>query len=350
MDITFLVPFKGIAGGLRVVTCYGNALIRRGHRVTVVYPKREFAFRERLRREVKRAFHHEKDHLDYFCGKLLEVPEISAAHIPDGDVVIATSFQTAEWAAPLPGRCGAKSYLIQGYEKMWAKESEDVDATFRLPFRKIVISRWLKDLVEEISGERGIPVIPNGRDFFLSCFDGEGITRKFDVGLLYSPVPLKRTDVALKALAILMERHPGLKIAMFGSQEPDLEQYPDFPFGKVEFQRTPTQEEIRRTYLDTKVWITASSTEGFCLPALEAISLGCPIVSADNRGVLDVISDGVEGYIVPAGDPAALADRVSRLLDDRELLNRMSAAALRRADDFSWERSTDMLEKVLEGA
>ena len=347
MDITFLVPFKGIAGGLRVVTCYGNALIRRGHRVTVVYPKRELAFRERLRRKVRRTIHNERDHLDAFCGTLIEAPKIAQEYLPHSDCIIATAFQTAQIAAELPERCGRKFYLIQGYEKVFAKEGEDVDATFRLPLKKIVISSWLKELVEALSGEDNIPVIPNGRDFFLSCFSGEGINRTHDVGLLYSTVPLKRTDIALEALTILRKRHPGLKIAMFGSENPDLVQYPDFPFHDVRFQRTPTQENIRRTYLDTKVWMTASSTEGFCLPALEAISLGCPIVSSDNKGIRDIISDGVEGYIVDVGDPQTIADRVLHILEDRERLTRMSAAALRRADAFSWEYSADKLEDVL---
>lgn len=347
MDITFLVPFKGIAGGLRVVTCYGNALIRRGHRVTVVYPKREFPLKERIKREAKRTLLHERDHLDAFRGRLLEVPAISAEHIPNGDCLIATAFQTAQWAAAFPECHGRKYYLIQGYEKIFAKPGEDVDATFRLPFRKIVITQWLKELVEEQSGERDIPVIPNGRDFFLSSFDGEGITRNFDVGVLYSSVALKRTDVALQALKMLRERRPGLKIAMFGSQDPDQAQYPDFPFHEVRFQRTPSQEDIRRTYLDTRVWMVSSSSEGFCLPALEAISLGCPVVSSDNLGVRDIITDGVEGYIVPVGDPQPLADRIDQILSDQRLLTRMSCAALLRADHFSWERSTELLEQVL---
>ena len=347
MDITFLVPFKGIAGGLRVVTCYGNALLRRGHRVTVVYPKRDLPFKERLKREAKRTLLHERDSLDAFCGRLLEVPEISAEHIPDGDCIIATAFQTAQRGTALPERCGRKFYLIQGYEKVFAREGEDVDATFRLPFSKIVISHWLKELVEEVSGEHDIPILYNGRDYYLSCFDGDGITRRYDVGLLYSPVPLKRTDVALQALSLLRERFAGIKIAMFGSQDPDLVQYPDFPFHDVKFLRTPTPEDIRSTYLNTKVWITASSTEGFCLPALEAISLGCPIISADNRGIHDIITDGVEGYIVPVGDPRAIADKVTAILNDPALLTRMSAAGLRRADSFSWERSADQLEAIL---
>ncbi len=347
MDITFLVPFKGIAGGLRVVTCYGNALIRRGHRVTVVYPKRDLPYREKLRRKLRRIIHREKDHLDAFRGTLREVPAMTPAYIPDGDAIIATAFQTAQAAAQLPARNGKKFYLIQGYEKVFARNGAEVDATFRLPFKKIVISTWLKALVAEISGETDIPVIPNGRDFFLSTFDGEGLVRSSDVGLLYSSVPLKRTDVAIDALTILRKRHPGIHIAMFGSDHPDRVKYSGFPFHEVRFQRTPSQESIRRTYLDTKVWMTASSTEGFCLPALEAISLGCPIVSSDNQGIRDIIADGVEGYIVNVGDPEALADRVSRILSDPQLRIRMSIAALRRADDFSWERSADMLERIL---
>ena len=349
MNITFLVPCKDLAGGLRVVACYGNALIRRGHHVTVVYPQRDLPLKERLRRQAKRAIFHEKDHLDYFCGRLLEVPAITEEHVPDGDCIIATSFQTAEWAVDFPEICGRKFYLIQGYEKMWAKEDEDVDATFRMPFKKIVISRWLKDTVEQITGETNIPMIANGRDFFLSEFMAEGIKREFKVGCLYSPVPLKRTGLALETFQILRRQFTDLKITMFGSQDPDHEQYPDFPFDTVTFQRKPSPEQIRATYLNTQVWLVPSASEGFCLPALEAISLGCSVVSVDNGGIRDIITDSVEGYIVEQATAEMLAARVVTILNNQALGISMSTAALRRADDFSWEHSTDMLEKVLEG-
>ena len=350
MDITFLVPCNDLAGGLRVVACYGNALMRRGHRVTVVYPRRELPLKERLRRRARRAVYGEKDHLDYFRGRLMEVESLSGEQVPDGDCVVATSFQTAERAATFPARCGRKFYLIQGYEKVWAKESEDVDATFRLPLGKIVISQWLKDTVEGVTGETGLPLIPNGRDFFLSEFLAEGVEREFQVGSLYSPVPLKRTGLALETFTRLRAEFPGLKITMFGSQDPDRLQYPDFPFETVRFLRKPSPEEVRATYLNTRVWLVPSASEGFCLPALEAISLGCTVVSLDNGGIRDILSDGVEGYIVDRADPAVLAAKVASILKDPVLQARMSAAALRRADDFSWGRSTDLLEKLLEGS
>jgi len=346
MDITFLVPCKDLAGGLRVVACYGNALIRRGHRVTVVYPQRDLPLKERLRRQAKRTIFHEKDHLDYFRGTLLEVPAIKEEHVPNGDCIVATSFQTAEWAVDFPERCGRKFYLIQGYEKLWAREDEDVDATFRMPFKNIVISRWLKETVEGITGETDVPLISNGRDFFLSEFLAEGLERDFHVGCLYSPVPFKRTALALETFKILRQQIPDLKITMFGSQDPDHDQYPDFPFNSVQFHRKPSPEDVRATYLNTRVWLVPSGTEGFCLPALEAISLGCTVVSVDNGGIRDIITDGVEGYIVTEAEPTALAAKVSSILNDTVLEKRLATAALRRADDFSWERSTDMLEEV----
>jgi glycosyltransferase involved in cell wall biosynthesis len=347
MNITFLVPCKDLAGGLRVVACYGNALIRRGHRVTVIYPRRDLPLRERWRRGARRVIRREKDHLDYFRGRLLEVPSITERHVPDGDCLIATSFQTAEWSVSFPERCGKKFYLIQGYEKMWAKEGEDVDATFRMPFRKIVISRWLQETVEAITGEADIPLIPNGRDFHLSEFLGEGLQRTFHVGCLYSPVPLKRTGLALAAIMRLKKDFTELRVAMFGSEWPDTAQHPTFPFDTVTFLNKPTPDKVRDIYLNTRIWLVPSGSEGFCLPALEAVSLGCTVVSTDNGGIRDIISDGVEGYIVAEDNPEALAAATASILGNPALELRLRNAALLRADAFSWERSTDMLETVL---
>ena len=92
MDITFIAPCKNLAGGLRVVTCYGNALLRRGHRVTVIYPRQDRPLRDRLRREARRVLLHERDHLDAFRGTLVEAPAITEEYVPDGDCLIATAF------------------------------------------------------------------------------------------------------------------------------------------------------------------------------------------------------------------------------------------------------------------
>lgn len=348
MRITFLVPCKDLSGGLRVVACYGNELLRRGHQVTVVYPDRDLPATDKVRRAVKRFIHHEKDHLDFFHGTLLQVPAITAETCPDADVLIATAWYTAEFARDFPASKGRKFYLVQGYET-WASDRSRVDATLRYPFRKIVISRWLKQLVEEVSGERDLPVIPNGKDFHLSSYHGEGLERRFDIGMLYSPVANKGTAHALAAVQELWKEFPKLSVVLFGTEDPLPESHPGFPFDRVTFRRKPAQEEIRDIYLSTRIWVSPSMYEGFCLPALEAISLGCAVVAANSLGVEDVITDGVDGFLVEPGRSEPLARRIAEILRDPVLERRLVLAGLRSSERFSWQESTNRLEAILSG-
>src|SRR5215210_7395933 len=65
------------------------------------------------------------------------------------------------------------------------------------------------------------------------------------------------------------------------------------------------------------------------------MSRGCPVVSYDIKyGPREQIADGVDGFLVPAGDTALLAQRVIELLRSPELVRRMSAAARARAERY----------------
>lgn len=343
MDITFIVPCKDLAGGLRVISAYGNALIRRGHRVKVIFPMISLKWKESIKRKLRRGIFNERDHLDNFRGNLIQVPEIREEYIPDGDCLIATAWQTAECAKNFPNRCGRKFYLIQHYET-WSGNPKVVDTTFRYPFKKIVISRWLKSVVEEKSGESDIPVIPNGKDFFLSESLGDGIDREYDLGMLYSTVPFKRTHDGLEAIKMVKDRFPCLNVVFFGSEFPEIPLIED-----SKFFRRPSQEKIRSIYLSTRIWISPSLVEGFCLPALEAISLGCAVVATDSLGIQDIITDGKEGLLVEPGNPKELAKTIIRVLENRELERRLQLAGLKKSQQFSWEASADKLEDYING-
>jgi glycosyltransferase involved in cell wall biosynthesis len=79
--------------------------------------------------------------------------------------------------------------------------------------------------------------------------------------------------------------------------------------------------------------------EGLPLALLEAAAAGCPAVAHAVDGIPEVVEDGVNGFLVPPGDRARLAECISRILQDRELSSRMSAAARRKAvTQFTDER------------
>jgi mannosyltransferase len=82
--------------------------------------------------------------------------------------------------------------------------------------------------------------------------------------------------------------------------------------------------------------ICASRNEGFGLTCLEAMASGVPVVATRAGAWEMIIREGVDGYLVPCADSAALAAAVEQALSDPERLARMGRSALERArSDFS---------------
>jgi D-inositol-3-phosphate glycosyltransferase len=76
--------------------------------------------------------------------------------------------------------------------------------------------------------------------------------------------------------------------------------------------------------------------ESFGMVALEAMACGSPVVASRVGGLTTTVKDGVTGYLVPEGEPAALAERLERLLHDPETRARLGVNASRWAADHRW--------------
>jgi glycosyltransferase involved in cell wall biosynthesis len=87
---------------------------------------------------------------------------------------------------------------------------------------------------------------------------------------------------------------------------------------------------------------------GFGLPALEAMTIGLPVVAA-NRGSLPEVL-GASGILVDPDDPAGIADAMQRLLEDPALRREQAARGVARASDFSWETSAARLAGAFQEA
>jgi len=84
--------------------------------------------------------------------------------------------------------------------------------------------------------------------------------------------------------------------------------------------------------VDADVSVLTSLREGCSNALLESMALGTPIVATDVGGNRELVRDGVEGFIVPAGDAKAVADRIIQLLENQELRVRMGRAGRARID------------------
>lgn len=109
-----------------------------------------------------------------------------------------------------------------------------------------------------------------------------------------------------------------------------------------------TEEKVE---LMQKSWVLVqtSKKEGFGLTVLEANACGTPAVGYDVPGLRDSIRHGETGILVPSGDVETLAEAITTLLLDDGFREKLSRNALEWSKQFSWDRSAEEFEKVVEG-
>jgi D-inositol-3-phosphate glycosyltransferase len=105
---------------------------------------------------------------------------------------------------------------------------------------------------------------------------------------------------------------------------------------RVRFLGAQPQRRLRLFYAAAEATVMPSYYESFGMVALEAMACGSPVVASRVGGLTTTIRDGVTGYLVPEGDPAALAQSLSRLLGDKDERARLGRAATRWASEHRW--------------
>ena len=139
---------------------------------------------------------------------------------------------------------------------------------------------------------------------------------------------------------LLASRFPDWKLDIIGEGEerPLLEQRIHFYGldGQVTLTR-PTQE-IGKVYQEASILASSSRYEGLPMVLLEAQAFGLPIVAFQCKcGPKDIVSDGMNGYLVPEGDTAGMARRLEILMKDEDLRKRMGLKAKESALRFNEE-------------
>lgn len=107
---------------------------------------------------------------------------------------------------------------------------------------------------------------------------------------------------------------------------------------EVTFTGALKGEELKQQYREASCFVLPSLEEGLALVQCEALSFGLPLLITTNTGGADLITDGVEGFIVPPCDADALQQRLQQMADSPELLSKMSTAASVTAKKLgSWD-------------
>lgn len=162
------------------------------------------------------------------------------------------------------------------------------------------------------------------------------------VGVVSRLEHIKGSDLVVPAFAEIHRSHPATRLLIVGdgSQRSLMERQVSEAglTDCVEFTGRQPQESLQACYDRIDVLLMPSRSEGFGLTALEGMARGCVVVAADTGGLPEVIgagSDGIAGLLHRPGDAADIAQQAHTLLSNPQQRQSLSAAAIRRATDFS---------------
>lgn len=353
MKIIFVLPRAGSRpiGGFKVVYEYANELAKRGHQVRIVHPAllrsragcsaTRFYFKSWIR-YLKGRFKDSWRPLNWFCvDSQVEMRwerMISSHSIEGADIVVATHWATAEEITSLPGRGEKRAYLIQHFET-WDGSEDRVAATWRLPYAKVVIANWLRDVATNL-GEKST-YIPNGLDFnHFNCIVPIE-TRTSSVAMLVHRADWKGTADGIKAILIAKQSYPALTAELFGvDARPD--SLPDW----IVYHRRPTQAALKMIYNNAAIFIAPSWAEGWPLPPAEAMMCGAAVVGTDIGGHREYMMHNETALLSPSHQPALLAENLIRLLANDELRCSIAFSGNTFIQQFTWTAATDKLEQM----
>jgi len=343
-------------GGFKIIYDYANMLVNDGYDVNIVYGDKtkydridlsfllflklyvkHWLFRMRFMKRSARIWFPLDERVHEY-----NVYSLARKYVPNTDIYVCTGVDTAPWLYEYKIENERKFYFIQGYEA-WGRPEEEVRKTYHYGMRNIVISEWLRRIIEDEEGMT-CSIVPNGfnpLEYYLTVPVEQ--KKATEISMLYHSDKRKGCETSFAALEIVKSQYPEIHVNVFGTPE-----RPDFLPEWYTYYQNPTHDEHLRINNESAIYVAASTTEGWGLTIGEAMMCGQAVCCTRTYGFMEMAVDGENALISPIGDAESLARNIIRLIEDRELRLRIAADGLRSIKSFSRQNSYRKLKEVLE--
>jgi phosphatidyl-myo-inositol alpha-mannosyltransferase len=195
-------------------------------------------------------------------------------------------------------------------------------------------------------------IVPNGVDVDAAPSSPASPGEELRILFVGRPEERKGLPILLAAFGGLVEHGP-CRLTVIGAEREDVLRYLADP----ELLRWI---DIRGRVSGEDLWAELHGADVLCAPSLsgesfgmvltEAFAAGTPVVASNIAGYSDVVTDGVDGLLVPPGDPQRLAEELQRVQHEPARLREMGKAARRSAQRYAWPRVADQVTNVYEQA
>lgn len=150
---------------------------------------------------------------------------------------------------------------------------------------------------------------------------------------------LKGVHHLAAAARILAAREPSVEVRVVGPSAPGMADLPEFA-GPLYLGQVP-RSEVLVEFCAADAFVFPTLSDGFGIVLLEALACGVPLISTPHCAGLT--EHGVNGLLIPVGDPLAIANAISAIVNDRNLRQRLSSAATATAQKYTLSAYADRL-------
>ena len=331
-------------------------LVDRGHEVYAVLPHGNIKWENGIWKELikprfslkKFLYYHLKgdvmdQSVEQFTNDLLK-------NWVESDITIATFCKTA-YAAYHLSEYTVPMYHMQHLEELFFDNNEDrlmARETYYLPLIKISNSQWLKDMIQKHYNQNSHLLNPGiDLDIFHPHLEpAEKFVKKKEwtvVSYLDGSREWKGFDDAVQAVKLARETLSKQGIQLNWKTYGFNPKQSDTP---MEYQGLVYGDDLAQLYSEADLVLLPSWYESFPLPPLEAMACGSLIITT-QYGTEDYVNHGENGLVCPPRKPEQLAQEMVYAVNHPERCLEMVEKGFLTSQEYSWEKRTDALEKIL---
>jgi len=262
-------------------------------------------------------------------------------------IVFATAWQTAYFVKEyLKSHKSSPYYLIQNNEdepSFSGKRSNLAHATYKFNFKKFVIN---KKVLERFKKDNPL-FLHVGIDTKFYKIIKQLSKRKNVVLFPFRSGESKGSKYAFETIEKLLQSDFKNKIKIIAYGNIKKEEIPSTISGYLSYYYLPSRRQLLKIYNESKIFVLPSLVEGMSLPPLEAMACGSAVIVTDNGGVNEYIKDKVNGLMCPIKDSECLFQKIIYLLNNEEMIKKLSKNGLLTAKKFSYEKMCDTFIKII---
>ena len=347
MYITFYSPISDVSGGTIVMYKYAQALVERGHNVTIISPSvnpskqnvngiNVISFKKRKYR-------------GFFSFQLYYILDF-IKNTPKSDIIIPIFFPLVIHAllAKKFNKCDKVIPLFQDHKSMTYGYGKYIYTLLSLK----VITKQLDNIfavstptAKEIKDTSGLDpiILPNGIEH--EYFYKRDVEKENYLLFVASGLKSKGFDYFLKAFKLVQQKYPDIKAKVITQRAID-EKINNVDFVLYNGDRN----KLGEYYSKALIFVSQSLGDSFGLPPLEAMASGTATVVTDTVGIHEYGVNMVNTVIVPIKNPKATADAIIKIIEDVGLRKEIEKNSIKTAGQYKWNDSINTFINVIENS